>query len=427
MFPTPSSLNLTHRDEESQTWDQLTRRRFLKGTLLSGLGAAALGLSPAAFAKAFVTGKTAADIRGAGVDPGQVRLNQNENPLGASPKALEAIRKMLPNCNRYMNSYPFELVFKLNKLAGMSMDGVGMNPQSREEWDTFQKKNHIFLADGSGSILKAAVFAILDKGGHLVEAENGYGDVSEFAQDLQQRGRNVTITRVPLTPDKRHDLDAMRKAVTSETKLVVITNPNNPTGTIVPHEAIVKFVESVPESVKILIDEAYIDFVRDPNYVTATDLALSKPNVFVTRTFSKVYGLPAVRLGYAVGKNPNFEGFWNYIGSWNDMALAAGNAALDDAEHIAASKRVVAEGRVFLEKEFQALGIEYVPSESSFMLFKVSDTDQVTRELQKRSVFIRNAARMWGVNGYCRVSMGTADELDAFVTTLKQVLGKAGI
>lgn len=425
IFPS-STLTLEHRDQEARTWEPLTRRRFLKGTILSGAALTLLGSSPIAFAKALVTGKTVVDIRGAGVDPGRVQLSSNENPLGPSPKAMEAIRNCLPTLNRYLNSYPMELAMKLNKMAGVSLEGVKMNPQTREEWEAFSAKNYLFLADGSGSILKAAAYAIFDKGGHLVEAENGYGDVSEFVGDLQQRGHNVTITRVPLTPDKRHDLDAMRKAVTSETKLVVITNPNNPTGTIVPHEDIVKFVDSLPNTVKVLLDEAYTDFIRDPSYIRGFDLAISRPNVFVTRTFSKVYGLPGLRIGYAIGKPSNFDGFQNYTGSWSTPALVGANAALDDAEHIAASKRVVSDGRVFLEKEFKSLGIEYIPSESSFMAFKVDDPDKIANELQKRKVFIRSAARNWGLKGYCRVSMGTADEMEVFISTLREVLGKAG-
>jgi histidinol-phosphate aminotransferase len=416
---------LAHRDQESQTWAHLTRRRFLKGTVLGGVGVSLLGSTPMVFARALLTGKTPAEIRGAGVEPGIVRLAQNENPLGPSPKAIEAVQAFLPRMNRYMNNFPFEFVHRLNAMVGSDVSKVSLNPQSREEWQAFQENNHIFLADGSGNILKAAALTYLDKGGHLIEAENGYGDVSEFASDLQQRGRNITITRVPLTADKRHDLDAMRKAITSETRLVVITNPNNPTGTIVPHEDLVRFVESVPESVKILIDEAYADFISDPNYKRATDLAIARTNVLVVRTFSKVYGLPAVRMGYAVTHGSATEGFWNYTGSWNEMSLVAANAALKDEEHIRKSRQVVMEGRAFLEKEFKAMGIEYVPSQASFMIFKLDDPGKVVRELQKQNVFIRDASRMWGVKGYARVSIGTPDELDAFLTVLQQTL-KAG-
>jgi histidinol-phosphate aminotransferase len=427
MYPSSSSLSLEHRDCESQTLAHLlTRRGFLKGALLGGVGASVLGASPVAFARALFKGKTPAEVHGAGVEPGIVKLNQNENPMGPSPKAIEAIQKALPTINRYLSNYPIELGIKLNRMAGVAMEGVTTNPQSRDEWNAFWQNNHIYMADGSGSILKAAALTYLQNGGHVVEAENGYGDVSEFAQDLQRQGRNVTITRVPLTPDKRHDLDAMRKAITSETKLVVVTNPNNPTGTIVPHDDLVKFVDSVPETVKVLIDEAYIDFARDPGYVRATDLAISRPNVLVTRTFSKVYGIPALRMGYAVGKNNIFEGFWYYTGSWNVLALVAANAALDDAEHIAASKRAISEGRLYIENELKAMGIEYTPSEASFMILKVDDPDKVAGELQKRKVFIRNADRFWGVKGHLRVSIGTAEENEAFITTLKEVLGKAG-
>lgn len=418
----PSSISLEHRDYETQQWTHLTRRRFLKGTLLGSLGATLLGTPPAVLARALLAGKTPAEIRGAGVEPGLVKLNQNENPVGPSPMALDAIRKYLPNLNRYMSNYPTQLVYKLNTMAGVKMEGTGPNPQKDEEWDNFFKYNRIFMADGSGSILKAVALTYLDGGGHLIEAQNGYGDISEFAQDLQRRGRNVTITRVPLDANKRHDLAVMKKAINSETKLIVITNPNNPTSTIVSHEELERFIADVPETVKVLVDEAYIDFVRDPNYRNAMDLAASRSNVLVTRTFSKVYGLPAIRIGYAVGHRDLFEGFWNYTGSWNSLSLEAANAALDDVEHIRISKQTISEGRMYLEKEFASMGIEYTPSESSFMIFKLKDAKKVGAELAKNKVFVRDAERMWGVKDHLRVSIGTRDECEAFITTLRQVL-----
>jgi histidinol-phosphate aminotransferase len=231
---------------------------------------------------------------------------------------------------------------------------------------------------------------------------------------------------VPLDAEKRHDLAAMKKAITSETKLVVVTNPNNPTGTLLSHDEIESFINDVPETVKVLVDEAYIDFTRDPHYKTATDLAISRPNVLVTRTFSKVYGLPAIRMGYAVSKWANFEGFWNYTGSWNALSLVAAEAALSDTAHIQNTKNVVHEGRLYLEKELSAMGVEYIPSDSSFMIFKVKDANKIGGALAKRKVFVRNAERMWGVKNHIRVSIGTKDECEAFMTMLQEVMA-AGV
>lgn len=420
------TLSLEHRDEESQQWSHLTRRRFLKGTVLGGLGATLFGSASVTLAKAFLAGKTAADIRGAGVSPGIVKLDQNENPLGPSPKAIQAIQQHLHELNRYLGSYPFELVFKLNRLAGVNVDDLKPNPNTREEWDAFWKRNAIFLADGSGNILRAAAFTYLENGGHVIEAEGGYGDVSEFAQDPQRKGRNVTITRVPLTPEKRHDLEAMRKAITPETKLVVITNPNNPTGTLVSHEALEQFVNSVPETVKVLIDEAYIDFVRDPNYRNAAGLALARPNVLVTRTFSKVYGLPAIRMGYAISHQSNVEGFWNYTGSWNTLTLVAANAALDDAEHIRKSKQAIWDGREYLARELKAMNLSCTPTESNFMVIEVKDPKTVAQRLAQQKVFVRDADRRWGIKSHIRVSVGTLEENEVFINTLRQVLSQIG-
>lgn len=403
-------------------WSQpgLSRRGFLKGAMLGSLGAAALGATPYAMARALIAGKTAADVQGAGVPKGIVRLNFNENPLGPSPKAVEAVVQHLHEANRYWGNNS-EIFMRLNTMAGIKFDDLDLtkNEEQQKAWE----RNRTYLSDGSANILRAATMTYLQDGGELIEAEPGYGDVSQLGTFLQKEmGRKITVTRVPLTPEKRHDLDAMRKAITPQTKLVVVTNPNNPTGTIVSRAELERFIDSVQETVKVLVDEAYIDFVKDPNYKNAADLACTRPNVLVTRTFSKVYGLPGLRIGYALAMPKTTNGFWLYTSFPAPISLHAALAALDDAEHIRRSKQVIWEGREYLYKELKALNLSYTPTESNFMVVEVKDPKAIVEKLAKQKVFVRNAENNWNVKNHIRVSIGTMEENEAFIATLRQVL-----
>jgi histidinol-phosphate aminotransferase len=406
----------------------LSRRGFLSSALLGGVGVAAFaGLSPEAMARALIEGKTAADIKGMGVRPGIVDLDQNENPLGPSPLAIEAVKAHLHELNRYMNDFPVEMYMKLNMMSGVSFEGLNLQNPTREDMREAQHRNRVSMAPGSTELLRALTLFALEKGGQAIEAEGGYGDIARYTQSLQQRGRNATLTRVPLTQEKRHDLKAMQKAVTAETKLVVITNPNNPTGTIVPYEEIGWFIDNVPPSVLVIVDEAYIDFVKDPNYKNAAAYAIAKPNVVVTRTFSKIYGLAGVRMGYALGHPETLDGLWLYTG-WMmpTLSIYAAAAALNDAEHIRTSRETILAGREYLSAELTKMGTPFTPSEANFLIIDVGkDPESIIRYLYGKNVMVRNAGN-WGIKNHLRVSIGTPDELEVFISTFKEALANAG-
>ena len=406
----------------------VTRRGFLKGALASGVGVAAMAsFSPEVMARALLAGKTAADITGAGTKPGVVDLDQNENPLGPSPLAVEAVKAHIGQLNRYMNDFPIEMFIKLNMMVGVSFEGLNLQNPTRNDMMEAQKRNRIGLAPGSGELLRGITLAALENGGHVLEAEGGYGDVSRYAETLQRRGRNVTITRTPLTTDKKHDLKAMQKAVTADTKLVVITNPNNPTGTLVSHEEIGWFVDNVPSTVRIVIDEAYIDFVKDPTYKTAAIFAISKPNVVVTRTFSKIFGLAGLRIGFGIGAPDYFDTLELYVGFPQNVLTAFGAAAaLNDTAHVQKSKETVWAGRDYLSTELKKMGVTYTPSESNFMLIDVSkDPQGIAKYLRSKNVMVR-VPDMWGFKNHIRVSIGTQDELEVFINTFKEAMANAG-
>ena len=398
------------------------RRRFLQQTAAGGIGVMALANTPEVLALIMAQGTSPVDVEGAGVAKGLVRLNFNENPLGPSPLALKAIRNHLHETNRY-GSDASALFFKLNTLAGVKTDGLDMS--KREDQQTFwRERNRIYMSDGSANLLKAASMVYLMDGGEVIEATPAYSEVSEYSEFLKMElGRNVKVTRVPLAPDMTHDLEAMRQAVTDDTRLVVVTNPNNPTGTIVPRTDLEQFVDRLPDHVTVLIDEAYIDFVDEPGYRSMADIGISRPRVLVTRTFSRVYGLPGLRIGYAMAMPETVKNFWLYTSFPSPLAIHGATAALEDKVHIEATQAAIREGRTYLYQQLDNLGLSYIRSQSNFMVVHVGDAKKIADDLAKQNVYVRNADRNWGVKNHVRVSIGTREENEAFINTLRQVSG----
>ena len=404
----------------------LSRRRFLTGALAAG---AALTLADRlALAQTMASGGlTAKDIHGVGVDPGIVRLALNENPIGPSPLALKAIAENMFKINRYS--------FGGGDITGAlaEFDGIELPPPPRfggmggmGGGFRFRRETPFFITAGSGALLTQIALAYLSKGGtELIEADMGYGDVSRDAGDYQESGIDVNVVRTPMK-DHTHDLDAMLAAITPKTSVVVITNPNNPTGTLLSFEETEKFVEAVPSNVLVVIDEAYIHFVRDPAYRTAVSLATKHDNVIVTRTFSKVFGMPGMRLGYGICSQAIQEklGFYS-TGRANALAYAAGEAAVKDRNHYNRSRAVVMHFRERLEEEFTKMGLEYIPSESNFMMVDLGKPSMnIMREMFRKGVMVTNRRRQQ-MPSWIRVSSGDERETEVFLNVLKDVLGKA--
>ena len=396
----------------------LSRRLFLKSTAIGSLGMASLSSVPEAMAKALALGIPDYGEQGVGIPGGIVRLNFNENPLGPSPKAIEAIQAHLHDMNRFgINAS--DLFKKLNRMAGVNYSDLDL--QKREAQDKMWKRNRVYLSDGSGNLLRAAAFACLRNGGEVIEANPGYGDVSEHASYMDDElGMGVNVKRVPLTSEFRHDLDAMQREINDRTRLVVVTNPNNPSGTVVPRADLEQFVASMPDHVTVVVDEAYMDYVKEPAYKSMGDVAVSRPNVLVTRTFSKIYGLPGLRVGYALAVPETLKNFWMYTSFPSSIAIHAATAALEDMDHVAATRQMTWEGRDYLYYELNAMGLSYVRTESNFMLIEVGDAEGITRKLARQNVYVRNADRIWKVGNHIRVSIGTREENQFFITALRQ-------
>lgn len=412
-----------HNNGFRGTHNGVSRRRFLKGTLLGG---AALTLSSRlALAEQMMTGRkfTIDDIHGVGVPPRLVRMALNENPIGPSPRALHAIADTMFDINRYT----FGQGDLIKALA--AYDGVELpKEESVQTEDGFRRRapTPYFVTAGSSQVLELLGLAYLSKGGgEVIEAELGYRDISELAAEYHEMGIPTNVISVPMTKDYRHDLDAMRRAVTPKTTMVVITNPNNPTGTLMSYEELDRFVNAVPKNVIVVIDEAYIHFVKDPDYKTAVSLATAHENVIVVRTFSKVYGMPAMRLGYAVCSQAIQEKLGFYMtGRPNALAEVAGTAAVGDMDHVRRSQQAVWDFRERCYEEFRKMGLEYIPSESNFMMVDVGrNAMDVVRELRRHRVMVAARTRE-KMPTWIRVSSGTGPETEVFLQALKEVLGK---
>ena len=403
----------------------VSRRGFLTGALAAG---AALTLADRmALAQTMAAGGlTAKDIHGIGVEPGLVRMALNENPIGPSPRALEAIAENMFNINRY--SFGGGDIYS----ALSEFDGLELPPPPRSRGTggmggggRFRWRVPFYITAGSGALLSQIALTYLSKGGsEVIEADMGYGDISRDAENYQEAGLDVNIIRTPMK-DYRHDLDAMLAAITPKTSVVVITNPNNPTGTLLSYEETEKFVAAVPENVLVVIDEAYIHFVKDPQYQTAVSLTSKYDNVIVTRTFSKVFGMPAMRLGYGICSQAIQEKLRFYrTGGANGLAMAAGEASLKDRNHYDRSRSVVQHFRDRLEDEFTKMGLEYIPSESNFMMVDLGKPSMnIMREMFRKGVMVTNRRRQQ-MPTWIRVSSGDERETEVFLNVLKEALGK---
>ena len=304
--------------------------------------------------------------------------------------------------------------------------GMPVTKTAWDNWEEVTEKRRLVLSAGSSTILHAVGLATIREKAEMVQAQPAYFDTADVWRRFKEEEQaDIKVQNVRLTRDYRHNLNAMFDRINDNTTIVVITNPNNPTSTVVDHDALADFVQSVPKHVTVFIDEAYIDYAADPGYRDAVHLALEHENVLVSRTFSKVYGLGgnARRLRRALardkketvalqsGRSP--ERAWRLrrcSRPWMTTPITSG------------AKRTVAEGKNFLGRSFDRLGIEYVPSDSCFVLFNLKrDIEPVFNGLMERNVWIADA-QWWGLKEHLRVTVGTQDENEAFVNTLEAVL-----
>lgn len=327
-----------------------------------------------------------------------IQLNSNENPYGPSKRALDAINRSRRVAARYPDAMEDAVVERIARLHGVQPENV-------------------ILGCGSGEILRMADMAFLTAGKNVVVAEPTFEAVLSYAQVTRAEG-----IKVPLTADFRHDLPAMAAACNANTGLVYVCNPNNPTGTIVRRDELAAFFERVPSTTTILLDEAYHHFVENKDYASGFEWGLKVPNLILVRTFSKVYGMAGMRLGYAVSTRENIQALrrhriWN---NSNAAVLEAALASLDDDAHVARQKQLNAETRAWLCRELERDGRRYIPSETNFVMIEMGrDVQPIIAAFRERGILV--GRKFPSLANWLRVSIGTRKEMEKFVRALREI------
>lgn len=331
-----------------------------------------------------------------------IKLASNENSLGPSPLAVKAMKKAAAGMHLYPDGGSFYLRQKLAKRLGVGMDQLLVTHGSNE---AIVFLSHVFLEKGTSIVMADRAFVVYLLVAAMYEAQ--------------------TI-RVPMK-DFTHDLDAMLGAIRPDTRLVFISNPNNPTGTMVDGAAMDRFMQRVPEHVVVVLDEAYIELLPEADQPDSLRYVREGRNVVVLRTFSKTYGLAGLRVGYAVAAKEGIELFNRVRQPFNVNAMgqAAALAALDDEDYVRRTRRLVKDGLERLGRGFRRLGLEYVPSVTNFVLVKTGRGREVFEALERRKVIVR-PMDPYGLPDHVRVTVGTAEENRTFLQALEEVLGERG-
>lgn len=328
-----------------------------------------------------------------------VKMASNENPLGPSPKALEAMRDALAD----VALYPDGSCYKLKKALA-------------EHWGVCE--DQLIVGNGSDEIIHYIGVTFLSPGDGVIQACPSFVRY-ESAACLNDCGCGM----VPLK-DYTHDLEAMADSITDCTRLVFIANPNNPTGTAVTRRDVAKFMARLPKRVIAVFDEAYYEYAESPEFPDMLDYVRDGANVIVLRTFSKIYGLAGLRVGYGIAR-PEIIQCLNQVRepfNVNSIAQVGALSSLDDPAQVERSRRVNSEGKRYLYSEFESMGLPYVPTEANFILVDLKrDCRPVFTELLKRGVIVRTGD-VFDLPTSIRVTIGSDAENRRFIETLKQVL-----
>lgn len=331
---------------------------------------------------------------------GSIKLASNENPLGPSPKAVDAITGALGKLHRYPDGSGYYLRNKIASKYNLPPEGL-------------------LLGNGSNEIIELVVRSFLTPGDEVIMPAPSF-----LLYNLVVRWMGGTPVPVPLR-GLDIDLRAMARAVTARTKVIFLTNPNNPTGTVISKDGFDAFLAEIPSEVIVVLDEAYIEFNRATDTPSGFDyIRKSTPNLIVLKTFSKVYGLAGLRIGYGA-MDPDIASFLNRVRqpfNTSSLSQVAALAALDDDEFLARTQQLVWNGLRYLYAEIGKMGLKYVPTQSNFFLIEMPcEAKRVLEAMLNRGVIIRSMAS-YGMDRYIRINVGLPEENERFVTTLGQVL-----
>lgn len=381
-----------YKSKKQLTMEQFDRRKWLKTagwagamTLLGGTTLEAKSRTDEKYAKEWVPGEL-------------VRLSSNENPYGPSPKVREAMIRSFDAICRYPRMYYDELTEKIARKEGVS-------------------KDHILLTSGSTEGLKVAGLTYGVGNGEIIAADPTFQSLMSYAAQF-----GAFIHRVPLDKNLMHDLDAMAGRINSNTRLIFICNPNNPTGTLLPAADLKRFIDEVSDKTMVFSDEAYYDYIEAPGYPSMVEFVKAGANVIVSRTFSKVYGLAGIRVGYLIARPDVIRRLSaNLVSYINVSALTAASTALDEEEFYQFS---LEKNRVCKQKIYQTLdelGLKYQPSHANFVFFETGRPIQAfASAMEKAGVEVGRAFPPF--NTWCRISTGLESEVDAFNAALKQMM-----
>lgn len=330
------------------------------------------------------------------------KLSSNENPLGPSPKAVEALMEEVQSINIYPDA-----------------DGMKLKKKLAEKHDLSVK--NIILGNGGEELLRTISETFINPGDEAIMAETTFG---KYASEVLLMGG--TAIQIPLK-DYKHDFEGFINKITDKTKLIYICNPNNPTGTIMTKAEVEYLVKNIPQNVVIVFDEAYYDYaVKNPEYPETLNILKERGNIIILRTFSKVSGIAAVRVGYLLTSEEIAEAMSKVKLTFNvnRLAQAAAMGALQDNEHIEKTIALNYKSLAIMEKYFEEKNLEYIKSNANFIFVNVKkDSKMVFQKLLKKGIII-SAGLMWGWNNWLRISTGTIEQTQRFVIKLNEVLNE---
>lgn len=333
---------------------------------------------------------------------GIVKLASNENPLGASTKAIAAARAALDDISLYPDGNGFALKDALVKRYDVAI-------------------NQVFLGNGSNDLLELAARAFLTVGDKAVYSDHAFAVYPLATQAVGAIGISVAAK------DFGHDLDAMRAAaITHNAKIIFVANPNNPTGTFLSGDALLGFLRALPQNILVVLDEAYNEYLPVEKRYDSVAWLKEFPNLIISRTFSKAYGLASLRVGYALGHEQVMD-MLNRVRqpfNVNSVAQAAAVAALQDADFVQQTFALNQRGMQQITDGLRQLKLDYIPSFGNFVSFKIADAMKVYRRLLELGVIVRPIAN-YAMPDYLRVSIGLEVENEKFLSALKQILGEA--
>lgn len=354
-------------------------------------------------AKEYIPGKPVEEVQRELGLTDIIKLASNENPLGASPKAVDAMLEELKN---NAHQYP---------------EGTCPNLAAALAVKHHLSKDHFYIDNGVDGVITILALTFINPGDETVTSQFSF---PAYASVTNRMDGNAVL--IPQTPDRRFDVDAILKAVNRKTKMVFIANPNNPTGTIITKAEFDKLVNNIPESTLLVCDEAYYDFAGDAAYPQTIPYLENHPNLIILRTFSKIMGLAGVRIGYAIAHPEVIKMMMRVRDPFpvNRAAQAGALAALDDTDFIRRSIQLVDAGRQQFYRAFDEMGIKYTTSQANFVFFELDGEAQPLFEALLREGVIVRPLGPQGMPNCIRITIGTTHQNERAIRSLQKVLKK---